>query len=143
MKKLLIIFALLSSCSELISPTEKLGNTVNLKIDDSVKFENGLTIKYVFPSESRCPQNVQCIRWGELGASFSIAYNGETKDVTYCVDGECLGNENNYTKFLLSGSKVNVGGKDFAITIVDFTPKVAEVGVIGGSKYSVSIKVSE
>lgn len=143
MKKLFVIFLFLSSCSTIVSPSAQMGEAVNFKVSESVTFTNDLTVKFVTPNESRCPKNVQCVRWGELGATFSLSYKGETKEVTYCVDGECVGNTNAAVKYLLSGTKVSVGGKDFAISIIDFTPKEAEVNVTTGTNYSIKIKVSE
>lgn len=77
MKKLFLAL-LLTGCS-LAGATY--GEPITLEVEDSVTFDDGLTVKLLEMSDSRCPADVQCIWEGELSGNFELSGVVETQEV--------------------------------------------------------------
>ncbi len=77
MKKLFLTL-LLTACS-LSGATY--GSPTTFEVEDSVTFEDGLTVKLLEINDSRCPADVQCIWAGELSGNFELSGTVETQTV--------------------------------------------------------------
>ncbi len=99
MKKFLLAL-LLAGCS--LSGVSY-GDPTTFEVEDSVRYEDGLTVKLLSIDDSRCPVDVQCVWEGELAANFELSGGVETQEVR-------LGT--------VSGSDAKVEGYRIALTEV-------------------------
>ncbi|MBI5422284.1 hypothetical protein HZA44_04085 [Candidatus Peregrinibacteria bacterium] len=61
--------------------TTPYGKPVSMRVNDSVVFPDGMTLKLKEINDSRCPAGVQCIWQGELSPLFIATQNGASDEV--------------------------------------------------------------
>ncbi|RZK67336.1 hypothetical protein [Pedobacter sp. Leaf41] len=93
----------------------------NLETNSSIEFAlnksqmvNSANVTVTNINDNRCPPNADCITAGKAEAQLSVKVNGETKDLTLCIGGDC--------------NKVGLSDQQtFSVASVNYTVKLVEV----------------
>lgn len=99
----------------------------NIKTTETVTVNNELKITLDKMTDSRCPEGVQCVRAGDLFATFTFENQVKVDKIDFCLSGDCLNyvSTNAPRTFLYSGEGVEVNGKIYELSINDFSPTKA------------------
>ncbi|MFA5933700.1 MAG: hypothetical protein WC795_00540 [Candidatus Paceibacterota bacterium] len=93
-----------------LTPQEAvLGNQVTLRVNEQVKFDDGLVITLTEINDSRCKQGVQCIWQGELSSTFIILGGNvsEFKEIQLGTVTAKSATQNGYTFTLKEATEIN------------------------------------
>jgi hypothetical protein len=137
-----LLLFLISSCSNKnIRPA---GNEVfTIDYQQSISLDNNFTVKFSSVQESRCPEDAQCVREGELFATLTFKRENAEIEAVYCVSGECIAKKDFLPEGIYySGDKIKVGSKNYSVIIEDFSPKTSKQSNQLGS-YLLTLKVIE